>query len=149
MMDKDLMSYKPVEGFFDIGKDLNNMVGNLVNDFRGIAESRKTFPAANIKEDDRKYTVELEIPGIDKEDLGVKVKGSNLLIEGEKREENKKKGESYIMIERSSGKFCRTFKFASELNTKKAEAEFKNGILTVTLPKTEKEKSKEIDIKVK
>jgi HSP20 family protein len=148
MMGKDLMRYKPVEGLFNISEDFDNMVGNLVNNFRDIAENRNTFPVANIKEDDSKYTVEFEIPGIEKEALGVKVKGNNLLIEGEKREENKKKGESYIMIERSSGKFCRTFRFESELNTKKAGAEFKNGILTVTLPKTEEEKTKEVNIKV-
>jgi len=148
MANENLVSCEPIKRFFDINEGLDKMTGDILNGFRDIASNREAYPAANVKEGDSKYMVEVEMPGIDKEDLVVRIKGKYLLIKGEKKEENREKGESYLMVERSQGSFRRTFRFASELNTKKASAEFKNGILTVTLPKTKKEKPKEVNIKV-
>jgi len=149
MINKDLVSYEPLERFFDIGEDFGNVTRDFLSSFSGLASIRETYPLANVKEDDMRYTVTVEAPGIDKKDLKIKIKGNRLLVEGEKKEETREKGESYLRVERSYGNFCRTFSFASELDTKKANAEFKDGILTVTLPKTEKEKTKEVNIKVK
>jgi len=104
---------------------------------------------ADVKEDENKYTITLETPGIDKKDIKITMKDSSLLIEGKKEEEKKEENESYLRVERSYGNFRRVFNFDSQLDSKKVNAEFKDGILTVTLPKTEKEKPKEIDIKVK
>ncbi len=149
MLKKDLVSYEPLDGFFDIREDFDNLTRDFLRGFSGLASSRETYPLANVKEDDKRYTITVETPGIDRKDLKITIKGNRLLLEGEKKEETREEGESYLRVERSYGNFCRTFSFASELDTKKVNAEFKDGILTVTLPKTEKEKTKEIDIKVK
>jgi len=148
MVNKNLVSCEPIKRFFYINEGLDKMTGDILNSFKDIASNSEPYPAANVKEDDSKYMVEVEMPGINKEYLEVIIKGKDLLIKGEKKEENREKGESYLMVERYQGSFRRTFRFASELNTKKASAEFKNGILTVTLPKTKKEKTKEVNIKV-
>jgi HSP20 family protein len=149
MIGKDLVSYDPLDRFFDIREDFDSVMKGFLKGFSGPVSSRGLYPLADVKEDNDKYTVTVEVPGIDKKDLKIKIKENSLLVEGEKKEENKEEGESYLRVERSYGTFRRTFSFASDLDEKKVNAEFKDGTLIVTLPKTEKEKPKEIEIKVK
>ena len=149
MINKDLVSYDPLDRFFDIREDFDNVMRGFLRGFSGPASNRGVFPLADVKEDEDKYTVTLEVPGLDKKDLKIKVKENSLLVEGEKKEETREEKESYLRVERSYGNFRRAFNFESGLNAEKVNADFKNGILTITLPKTEKEKPKEIDIKVK
>jgi HSP20 family protein len=149
MIKKDLVSYDPLDRFFDIREDFDNVMRNFLRGFTSPVSSRGVFPLADAKEDEDKYTITVEVPGIDRKDLKITIKENSLLVEGEKKEETKEEKESYLRVERSYGSFRRAFNFASELDAKKVNAEFKDGILTVTLPKTEKEKPKEIDIKIK
>jgi HSP20 family protein len=149
MIKKDLVSYDPLDRFFDIREDFDNVMRDFLRGFNVPVSNRGVFPLADVKEDEDKYTVTVEVPGIDKKDLKIKVKENSLLVEGEKKEETREEKESYLRVERSYGNFRRAFSFESDLDAEKVNAEFKNGILTVTLPKTEKEKPKEIDIKVK
>lgn len=149
MVKKDLVSYDPLDRFFNIREDFDNVMRDFLRGFSGPSLSRELFPLADVKEDEDKYTVTVEVPGIDKKDLKIKVKDNSLLVEGEKKEEAREEKESYLRVERSYGNFRRSFSFESELDTKKVNAEFKDGILTVTLPKTEKEKPEEVEVKVK
>ncbi len=149
MIKKDLVSYGPLDKFFDIREDFDSVMKDFLRGFSGPISNKGLYAVADVKEDSDKYTVTVEAPGIEKKDLKIKVKENGLLIEGEKKEETKEEGESYLRVERSYGNFRRAFNFASDLDEKKVNAEFKDGILTVTLPKTEKAKPKEIEIKVK
>lgn len=149
MIKKGLVSYDPLDRFFDIREDFDSVMKDFLKGFGGTVSSRGLYPLADVKEDDDKYTVTVEVPGIDKKDLKIKIKENNLLVEGKKKEEIKEEDESYLRVERSYGNFRRAFSFASDLDEKKVNAEFKDGILIVTLPKTEREKPKEIEIKVK
>ncbi len=149
MVKKDLVDYDPLDRFFDIREDFDNVMRDFLRGFGGPLSSREVFPVADVKEDEDKYTVTVEVPGIDKKNLKITMKDSSLLVEGAKKEESKEEGESYLRVERSYGNFRRVFNFDSQLDSKKVNAEFKDGILTVTLPKTEKEKPKEIEVKVK
>jgi HSP20 family protein len=149
MAKKDLVNYDPLDRFFDIREDFDNVMRDFLRGFGGPLSSREVFPVADVKEDEDKYTVTLEVPGIDKKDLKIKIKENSLMVEGEKKEESKEEGESYLRVERTYGNFRRAFNFASDLDEKKVNAEFEDGILTVVLPKSEKEKPKEIEVKVK
>ena len=149
MAKKDLVNYDPLERFFDIREDFDHVMKDFLRGFGGSLSSREVFPVADVKEDENKYTVTLEVPGIDKKDLKIKIKESSLMVEGEKREESKDKGESYLRVERAYGNFRRVFNFACDLDEKKVDAEFEDGILTIVLPKSEKEKPKEVEVKVK
>jgi HSP20 family protein len=149
MVGKELTSYDPLDGFFDIRDSFDNVMKDFLRGFGGPDSSRGVFPVADVKEDEDRYTVTLETPGIDKKDLKITMKDNSLLVEGEKKEEKKEEKESYLRVERSYGNFRRVFNFGSKLDSKKVNADFKDGILTVTLPKTEKEKPKEIEVKVK
>ncbi len=149
MIKKDLVNYDPLDRFFDIREDFDNVMRDFLRGFGSSLSSREVFPVADVKEDGDKYTITLEVPGIDKKDLKIKIKENSLLIEGEKKEETKEEGESYLRVERSYGNFRRAFSFSSALDEKKVNAEFKDGVLIITLPKSEKEKPKEIEVKVK
>ncbi|MEO0293168.1 MAG: Hsp20/alpha crystallin family protein [candidate division WOR-3 bacterium] len=149
MFRKDLVSYDPLDKFFDIREDFDNVIRDFMRGFRELVPGRGVYPLMDVKEDESKYTVTVEIPGIDKKDIKLKMKDNTLYLEGEKKEETKEKGESYIRVERSYGNFRRTVTFDSQVDASKVKAEFKNGVLTVILPKVEKEKPKEIEVEVK
>lgn len=149
MAKKDLVNYDPLDRFFDIREDFDHVMKDFLRGFGGPLASREVFPVADVKEDEDSYTVTLEVPGMDKKDLKIKIKENSLMVEGEKKEEKKEEGESYLRVERTYGSFRRAFNFATDLDEKKVNAEFEDGILTIVLPKSEKEKPKEIEVKVK
>jgi HSP20 family protein len=149
MAKKDLVSYDPIDRFFDLREDFDSMLKDFFTGFTVPMSRRGTYPSMDVKEDKDKYTVTLEAPGIDKKDIKITMKRNELIIEGEKREEQKQEGESYIRVERNYGKFRRAVQLGEEIDQSKINAEFKNGILKINLPKSEKAKPKEVAIKIK
>lgn len=104
-------------------------------------------PAVDVAESDNEYLVKVELPGINKEDVKVTVQDSVLTILGEKKQETEAK--NYHRVERSYGSFQRSFTLPSTVKADKVDATFKDGVLTIALPKAEEAKPKEIDVKVK
>jgi len=105
-------------------------------------------PSVDISETDAEYLVKAEIPEVDKKDVKVTVQDGVLAIQGERRHEAEEKGKRFHRVERSYGSFMRTFELPEGVDDGKVKAEFKEGMLLVHLPKTEKAKSKAIDVKV-
>jgi len=105
-------------------------------------------PAVDVKESETEFVIKAEIPGIAQEDLNVSLTGDVLTISGEKKEEKEEKGENLYRVERSFGSFSRSLKMPIEIQEDKIEANYKDGILTLKLPKAESTKKKSIDIKV-
>jgi len=103
----------------------------------------------DIYETEDSVVVEASIPGVKPEDIDVSITGDTLTIKGETRAERKVERENYIRQERRYGSFCRAVTLPGGLKTDKAEAEFQNGVLTITFPKTEEVKPKSIKVKVK
>jgi HSP20 family protein len=103
------------------------------------------YPSANISENDDAYTVVARIPGLTKENVAVELEGRKLTIRGEHKREQAEYGRE----ERASGKFERSFSFKHALATDAIQAEVKDGILTVTLPKAEEAKPRKIEIVAK
>lgn len=106
-------------------------------------------PAVDVAESDNEYLVKVELPGINKEDVKVTVQDSVLTILGEKKQETEAKNHNYHRVERSYGSFQRSFTLPSTVEADKVDATFKDGVLTIALPKAEEAKPKEIDVKVK
>jgi len=111
--------------------------------------SARTYPLMNVSEDAENVIAEALAPGLDTESLQVSVKGDTLTIQGEKKPLGGVKPEAYHRSERAAGKFVRTFELPSEIDEGKVKAEYANGLLTITLPKAEKAKPKQISVKVK
>ncbi len=117
--------------------------------FRESGATAKTWlPAVDVTEDEHAYAVKAEIPDVKSEDVKVVVKDGVLTLRGERRYEKKTESEKVHLLERSYGSFTRSFTLPKDANSEKVGADFKNGVLTVTIPKREEVKPKEIEVKV-
>ncbi|MFB3778240.1 MAG: Hsp20/alpha crystallin family protein [Bryobacteraceae bacterium] len=105
-------------------------------------------PTVDISETDDEYLVKAEIPEVDRKDVKVTVQDGLLTIQGERKQEKEEKGKRFHRVERAYGTFLRTFDMPDGVDEEKLRAEFKDGMLLVHLPKTEKAKTKAIEVKV-
>ena len=105
------------------------------------------FPLMNVTEDKDNYYVRAELPGFKADDLDISVTGETLSISGERKLPGEDEKAQYHRRERESGKFSRIISLPTQMDTKKVEARCADGILTVTMPKSEAEKPKQISIK--
>ena len=114
-----------------------------------LAPAGMEIPAVDMYQTDDAVVVKSAIPGIKPEDIDISITGDTLTIRGETRVEEEVNEENYIRRERRYGSFCRSLALPLPVVTEKAEAEFENGVLTLTLPKAEEVKPKAIKIKAK
>jgi HSP20 family protein len=105
-------------------------------------------PRLDVVETKESVTVKAEVPGLEAKDLDISISGEVLTIKGEKRQEKEEKDEHRHLVERSYGAFARAVQLPAPVAGDKAKAIFKNGVLTITLQKTEEAKRKSIPIKV-
>lgn len=123
--------------------------------FRSLARlerdlsKRASAPAVDVTESDKAYEITAELPGLDEKNIDIKVANGGLTIRGEKREETEEKKKDYYVSERHYGSFERHFTLPDSVNSDKIEANFKNGVLKVTLPKTEEAQKPAKSINVK
>ena len=116
--------------------------------WRPTAAMKITTPAVDLYEEKDDIVVKAELPGMEKDNIEVNLSGHRLTIKGERKQEEEVKKEGYYRAERSYGSFLRTLELPSEVQTDKAKAAFKNGILEIRLPKTEEAMKKEAKVKV-
>src|SRR5579875_628972 len=119
------------------------------NVFGGEQLATRTWsPAVDIYETDHDLVLKAELPGIDPKDLEVRVENGTLYLKGERKQESEVKEENYHRIERAYGSFVRSFTLPSSVNTEDVKAEYKDGVLTLTMAKREEAKPKTIKINV-
>ncbi|HTX17537.1 MAG TPA: Hsp20/alpha crystallin family protein [Bacteroidota bacterium] len=106
-------------------------------------------PAIDVSETKDSYVIHAELPGVKKDEVKITMHENLITIKGEKKSEEEKKGENYHRIERSYGSFERSFTLPGSVKGDAVEASYKDGVLTVMLPKTEESKEKVVDVKVK
>jgi HSP20 family protein len=124
--------------------------GRLMDDWMGgpwPALSRDLRPAMDIEEDADKVTIRAELPGIAKDDVQITLEDGVLSITGEKKSDRETKEKNFHLVERSFGAFHRSVTLPTGVDAEKAEAHFENGVLSVTLPKTESAKPRRLTIK--
>ena len=105
-------------------------------------------PSVDITEDNKEYLIKAEIPEVNKNDVRVTVQEGVLTIQGERRQEKEEKDKRLHRVERAYGTFVRSFSLPEDVAEENVKAEFKDGMLWVHLPKTEKAKPKSIEVKV-
>jgi HSP20 family protein len=111
-------------------------------------EDRSWLPSVDIGEDKNTIVIHADLPGIDQKDIKVTVDNDILTLQGERTDEKKDEDRGYHRLERRFGTFQRSFTLPAGVDSKKIAADYKDGVLTVKLPKTEEAKPKEIEIKV-
>ncbi len=146
---RDVEAY-PERSMPEFRREFDDLFDRFFNDVwgtdRGLA---RTFaPAFDVSETDDEFIVRAEVPGVDPKDVDVNLSGNVLTIKGEKKDEREEKGENRHRIERSFGMFQRTFQIPVEGDEEKISAKYKDGVLDLRLPKTEKGKRKSIKIDV-
>ncbi len=111
-------------------------------------EGLEFFPSIDLAEKANELVVKCEVPGMDPKDIDISLSDGVLTIRGEKKQEREEKEADYHLVERSYGSFSRSIQLPKEVQSDKISASYKNGILKITLPKSEEAKKKEIKIKV-
>jgi HSP20 family protein len=138
--------------FFSLLKDMNTMIDNFFQDF-GMAPARQTprafNPSVDVVDAPGELTVTAELPGMTQGDIDVSLTGDTLTIRGEKKTEREDKAKGYHLVERSFGSFTRSIPLPVEVKADEVKAAFRNGVLTITLPKTQRalEGTKKVPIK--
>lgn len=128
-------------------RDMDDLFGTFFGNWPTFQSEKTVWPAMDVADDENQITVKAEVPGCNAEDIDISVHGSVLTISGEKKHEEEKKEKGYYHIERSYGSFSRQINLPAEVEQNKIDAAYKNGVLTITLPKAEK--AKPVKIKVK
>jgi HSP20 family protein len=105
------------------------------------------LPAVDVRETDNEFVFVAELPGLAKDDVSIEIEDKVLTISGERSFEGKEDNPNYHRIERSYGTFSRGFSLPQEVDQEKVTANFNNGLLTISIPKTEAVKPRKIEIK--
>ncbi len=111
--------------------------------FPSFTRTTSNLPAVNIREDEKAFYLELAVPGMDKKDLHLEIKDDVLTISSEHKEEKQEEQDGYKRKEFSYSSFCRSFYLPEDVNNEKIGATYKDGILTVEIPKLEEDKKKQ------
>jgi len=111
-------------------------------------ENAVWMPLTDITENKDQYILKMDLPGVTKSDLKLSYEDGELKISGERKQEKEDKDSKYHRIERTYGKYFRSFTLPKKIEADKIKAEFKDGQLTVTIPKSEEAKPKELEIKI-
>ncbi len=140
---------------WDPFRELSNAQNQVSRLFEGSflrrgSESSLTLWAAevDIHETQDSLVLEADLPGLEEKDLDIRVENNILTIRGERKFEKKVNEENYLRVERSYGSFCRSFSLPHRVNTEQIQANYRNGVLTVRLPKREEAKRKQIKVSV-
>lgn len=112
-----------------------------------FSEETRFVPAFDVSETESELIVKAEIPGMDQKDIDISLSRGMLTIKGEKKQEKEDKTEHYHTVERHYGSFSRTMRLPSEVEADKVDATYKDGVLKITLPKTETSKARKIEVK--
>lgn len=110
--------------------------------------SRPWTPAVDIFETENELVLKADLPDIDPKEVGIQLENGTLTLKGERKFEEQKNGKGFHRIERSYGKFVRAFSLPDTVDGEKVKADYKNGVLTVTLPKKEVAKPRTINVEV-
>jgi HSP20 family protein len=133
-------------------RGLRSEMDRLFDDFLGLMPARGEngsnvwAPAVDIKEDETSFYVIAELPGMKREDISVELENNVLSLKGERRFERSEEKENYHFVERSYGSFYRSFSLPRNVKPDEIRAEYKDGVLTLTLPKTEEVRPKKVEI---
>jgi HSP20 family protein len=133
---------------------LQNRLNSIFQDFARPDEASEALvagnfvPAVDVYEDAEKLVLKLEVPGIRREDLDIRVEGRTLTVKGERKFESEEKEENFQRIERRYGSFVRSFTLPSRVNTEKVEATSADGVVNISFAKKAEAQPKQIQVQV-
>lgn len=144
VMNRDLMPWSPLREIMSMRETMDRFFDEPVT------RSASLFhPAVGIRESEKELVIEADIPGVKEEDLDVEIENDKVILKGERKHKIETKREDYFHLESSYGSFSRMISLPSYVDSSKAEAEFKDGVLEIKIPKVVEKQSKKLKIKKK
>src|SRR5256885_6618754 len=146
---RTLNRWEPARGSTTLQEQVNRVFGDLLE--RAGEESNLTpwAPAVDIFETEQELVVKADLPGVNPQDLDIRVENNILTIRGERKfENNKVNEENYLRVERAYGPFSRSFALANSVKSDAIKADYQNGVLALSIPKREEAKPKQIKVNV-
>jgi len=132
----------------DLAREVDSLVQNIFDPEERGSTQRHFAPAANLAETETAYEFSLDLPGVNAQDVSVELNDGKLIVSGERKSEEEEAGKTFHRVERRYGKFRRVVSIPAPVDDDKIAAEYQDGVLTVTLPKSEKVKVKKIVVNV-
>jgi HSP20 family protein len=143
-----LTQFQPFRGVSSLQDQINRLFNDSFERSSNEGNLTAWAPAVDIFEAEHSLVVKADLPDIKAEELDIRVENNILTIRGERKFEKKVNENNYLRVERSYGSFARSFSLASTVNTDAIQADYKDGVLTLSIPKREEAKPKQIKVRV-
>ena len=143
-----LSRFEPFRGVASLQGQINRLFNEAFDRSSGEANLTTWAPAVDIYETEQALVVKADLPDVKPEDLDVRVENNILTLRGERKFEKKVNDENYLRVERAYGSFSRSFSLSNTVNTEAIKADYKDGVLTLSIPKREEAKPKQIKVNV-
>src|SRR3989449_8381915 len=140
--------WEPFRGVNTLQDQFNRLFNDVFDRKAGESSLTAWAPAVDIYETEHELVVKADLPEVDPKDLDIRVENNILTIRGERKFENKVNEENYLRVERAYGSFSRSFSLANSVKSEAIKADYHNGVLTLSLPKREEAKPKQIKVNV-
>jgi HSP20 family protein len=145
---RTIARWEPFRGVTTLQDQINRLFNETFERSSDDSSLSAWAPAVDIYENEHELVVKADLPDVDPKDLDIRVENNILTIRGERKFEKKVNEENYLRVERSYGSFARSFTLANTVNSDAIKAEYQNGVLTLTVPKREEAKPKQIKVSV-
>jgi HSP20 family protein len=145
---RTIARWEPFRGAASLQDQVNRLFSDVLE--RKSEESSLTAwaPSVDIYETEHELVVKADLPAVDPQDLDIRVENNILTIRGERKFEKNVNEENYLRVERAYGSFARSFTLANTVNSEAIKADYQNGVLTLSIPKREEAKPKQIKVNV-
>src|SRR5262245_49331070 len=143
---RNLVAMDPFREMFDLQRSINRLFEDASGSVNSDTAISAWTPAVDIFEDENQFLIKAELPEVGREDVKVSLNENTLSITGERRIENEEKREGYHRVERRYGQFYRSFTLPPNADPERISAQFKEGVLRLSIPKREEAKPKQIEV---
>src|SRR2546430_4930828 len=145
---RTIARWEPFRGVITLQGQINRLFNDAFERTGEESNLSAWAPAVDIYETEHELVVKADLPDVDPQDLDIGVENNILTIRGERKFEKKVNEENYLRVERAYGSFARSFTLANSANSDAIKADYQNGVLTLTIPKKEEAKPKQIKVNV-
>lgn len=145
---KNQQGVSPFRGIDSLQDEMNRLFNDFFSPDERLLGEVEFSPSVDISENKNEVVVKADLPGMEEKDIDVSIAGDLLTIKGERKDEKEEKEDDYYRRERVYGSFSRQITLPKHIKREDVKAKFKNGVLTITLPKSEDYKEKEVKIEL-
>ena len=145
---RTITRWEPFRGVNTLQDQFNRLFNDVFDRKAGESSLTAWAPAVDIYETEHELVVKADLLEVDPKDLDIRVENNILTIRGERKFEKKVNEDNYLRVERAYGSFARSFTLANTVNSDAIKADYQNGVLTLTIPKREEAKPKQIKVNV-